>query len=71
MFYCVTCVAVETTLGGDTIIHQVPTFFLNADVQGITSVEGAEKIAKQVVNPTNNPDIKVNCCVSGVLKLMS
>ena len=70
MFYCVTAVAVKKTEGGETIVFQVPTFFLNADVQGIVDVNGAETVAKRIVNPTSDPSIKVNCCVSSVLSLV-
>ena len=69
MFYCVTATAVETMEGGTMICHQVPTFFLNADVQGIVNAEGAETAAKRIINPSSNPRIKVNCCISSVLDL--
>jgi len=34
---------------------QVPTFYLNADVQGITDAAHAERIARSVISPAD-PD---------------
>ncbi len=38
---------------------QVPTFFLDADIQGITNAYHALKIAEQVINPTASPNITI------------
>lgn len=39
--------------------RQIPTFFLNENIQGIISEEGAEKIARDIINPTSDPSIEV------------
>ena len=71
MLYCITAVAVEKTdrggeASGGQIVHLVPTFVLDDQVQGIIDVGHAEQIAKDVVNPTSDPNIKVNCDVTAV-----
>jgi hypothetical protein len=66
---CVVGTLTETTEGGSSITHQIPTFFLNADVQGIVDLETAEKVACRIINPTSNPRFKVCVCVSTVLSL--
>lgn len=40
--------------------RQVPTFYLNENVQGIISEEHAKRIARAIVNPFDNPDITVS-----------
>lgn len=42
--------------GGWTSSVQVPTFLLDADVQGIVSEEHAERVARQVVDPLGLAD---------------
>ena len=67
-YYLITAVAVETTTDefciSTKVVHQIPTFILNSDVQGIVSEEYAARIAEDIINPTGNSDIKVNCCVT-------
>ena len=38
---------------------QVPTFFLDGDIQGIVDANHAEVIARGIINPTGNPKIEV------------
>ena len=70
-YYLITAVAVES--GDETIInHQIPTFILNSDVQGIVSEEHAARVAEDIINPCGNPDIRVNCCITKLdMSLMS
>ncbi len=53
---------IQGTVGG----HQIPTFYLNSNVQGIVDAEHAEQIAREVVNPTNKWDIEVHLYVTTV-----
>lgn len=39
--------------------YDVPTFFLNANVQGIVDEAHAQKIVEDIVNPTKDPLIVV------------
>lgn len=38
---------------------QVPTFFLDSNIQGITNADQALAIAEKIVNPANLPSITV------------
>lgn len=54
--------AVQATLvrnmgDGWTAVRQVPTFYLNGNVQGFTDEDGASKIAQTILNPTNDPTL--------------
>lgn len=44
---------------GYTKIIQIPTFYLNEDVQGIINVEHARAIAMQVINPMNDYEASI------------
>ena len=46
------------TLNG--VSHQLPTFYLNPNVQGITRVEGARKIAYAILDPFGDKQIAVH-----------
>lgn len=59
MYVISATVKVKTEDGYSKII-QIPTFFLDENIQGIVDREHARKIAAQVINPTNDP----NCTVS-------
>lgn len=49
---------------GWTLSGQVPTFFLDENIQGILDKEGAEHIAKKIVNPLNLEGVFVHAyCV--------
>jgi hypothetical protein len=61
-FYIVVAYVVKTDASGTTS-YQVPTFYLNADIQGIVSKEQAERIALEVVNPTRDPSLQVHVTV--------
>lgn len=41
-----------------SVTHQLPTFYLNSNVQGIVNEAHALKIALNIVNPTHRVDIK-------------
>ena len=55
MLYQIDGTVVEETTTGEgistQITHQIPTFYLNSDVQGIVDVHHAAKIAEEIVNP--------------------
>lgn len=38
----------------------VPTFYLDGDIQGIVSVEHAEKIAREVIMPIQLPHVEIH-----------
>jgi hypothetical protein len=44
-----------------TMYHQIPLFYLDSAVQGIVSARHAEKIAKDIVNPTGHPALQAFC----------
>lgn len=39
--------------------RQIPTFYLNADIQGIRDIDHAVEVAHRVINPAENPDLVV------------
>ncbi len=43
----------------DLEVNQIPTFYLDENVQGIVNENHAESIAKDIINPTRNPLIQV------------
>lgn len=49
---------------GTSITTQIPTFYLDAGVQGIITIKQASYIVSQIVNPFNNLEIEVNCTVT-------
>ncbi len=65
MFYQITATVTKKTADGTTSI-QVPTFFLNGNVQGIVGIDHAEQIAKEVINPTKDDSVTVNAYVCTV-----
>lgn len=58
MFYIITAQIVRKTENG-TISKQVPTFYLNGDIQGITNLDTAEKVAKDVIDPFGEHEVHV------------
>jgi hypothetical protein len=50
MLYQITAQYVRND-NGYTCSRQVPTFYLDSRVQGIVSVDHAEKIAREVIDP--------------------
>ena len=53
-------VQASITKDGKTI--QIPTFYLNSDIQGITSEEVCKKVAKDTVDPFGDADeVSINC----------
>jgi len=59
MFWQIDGTTVEKTADGDTT-RQIPTFFLNGNIQGITDAEHAAKVAGDVVNPTGTLEVHIN-----------
>lgn len=47
---------VETTDGKYTGMRQIPTFYLDEDVQGILSVAGAIRIAREILSAAGTSD---------------
>ena len=39
---------------------QIPTFFLDENIQGILSEKEAYVVARRILNPLSNPEIKMN-----------
>lgn len=58
MFYAIHATYIEKTEDG-SITRQVPTFFLDGWIQGITTTEAAEKVARRVVDPTGKAEVHV------------
>lgn len=66
MLYQISGTVVEKRSGGE-VTHQIPTFYLNADVQGITNAEHAAKIAEGIVNPAKLDTLECHICATTVL----
>lgn len=62
-YFQIQATVVETTANG-TITHQIPTFYLDSRVQGITSCQQARKIAIDVLNPAKLESLKPFITVS-------
>ncbi len=65
MYYQI-CANVTKQTEEGTLSIQVPTFYLNSNVQGIVSADHAEQIAREVINPSNDPSLSINLCVVSV-----
>lgn len=65
MLYCVQANVTWSKDGWNTYI-QVPTFYLDSQVQGIVSVDHAEKIARDIINPTKDETLWVSANVTEV-----
>lgn len=59
VFYLITGTETLDT-GKGRISRQIPSFFLNSNIQGIVSEEHAVKIAKNILDPWNNADIELS-----------
>lgn len=57
--------AVKRTPQGETT-RQIPTFYLNSNIQGIVSADTCEKVAKDVVDPFG--ELEVHLCVQTVFE---
>jgi len=55
--YMWACMVVVTSRGAAI---QLPTFYLDPNVQGITGMEHAASVAREIVNPTGAADIEIN-----------
>lgn len=63
--YCVQATVCEVSPGGaSSCTAGVPTFFLDADVQGIVSAAHAAEIAERICNPASLPSLSVHIAVS-------
>lgn len=51
---------------GYTRCNQFPSFYLNAEIQGIVSPGHAEQIAAFVLNPLNDTKTEVRACAQAV-----
>ena len=49
--YQVFAAEITTTADGWSSRHDIPTFYLDPSVQGITSDEQAERVARHILNP--------------------
>lgn len=53
---------VQATVTKDGKTVQIPTFYLNADIQGIITVDGCVKVATNIIDPLGQADsVSVNC----------
>ena len=55
----------KTTPEG-SVVTQVPTFFLDGNIQGIVSLEHADQIAQEIINPTGTENIRVSTFIARV-----
>ena len=53
--------------GSSEVTHHTPTFYLDGQVQGIVSTEGAKQIARDILDPTEqwNGDLHVDATYIG------
>jgi hypothetical protein len=65
MWWQIDGTTVEKTTDGDTT-RQIPTFFLNGNIQGIVNAEHAAKIATGIVNPTGDESLEVHINATSV-----
>jgi hypothetical protein len=65
--YQISGTVVHRRANGNVTI-QLPTFYLHSEVQGIVDAAGAEKVALDVVNPTNDPSIEPHLYVVSVFE---
>lgn len=59
MYYIIQATVTKKRPTGNTTT-QIPTFFLDANIQGITSSEHAAQIAHGIINPTKDDTIGVS-----------
>jgi hypothetical protein len=53
---------VQATVTKDGKTVQIPTFYLDADIQGIITAEGCVKVATDIIDPFGQADsVNVNC----------
>lgn len=55
---------ITRTTNAYTRTSQIPTFFLDENVQGIVDENHAKQIAISIINPTNNPNITVHVVIT-------
>ncbi len=60
----IACVTAMTRKGAFT--RQIPTFYLDTHVQGISSTEQAERVARKIINPLDTPAVVVDMTVGEV-----
>jgi hypothetical protein len=56
MFWIVNATVVERTPYG-SMTRQVPMFYLNGRIQGITDADTAMKVAKEVIDPAGKLEV--------------
>lgn len=54
------CWSVQAIVQMGGVSRQVPTFYLDGNVQGFQTAEGAERVAREILNPMGDPDLKVH-----------
>jgi hypothetical protein len=59
-FQFVYAMAVKNHDDGSYTSIQVPSFYLNTNIQGIVTPEGAKRVAEDIINPTKDPSIEVH-----------
>lgn len=57
--WCVQATVTRYSNGAGTT-SQIPTFFLDGNIQGITDAKHCERIAVEIVNHTGNPNVHVS-----------
>lgn len=68
MFYQIMATATYYRNKFSTTI-QIPTFYLNGDLQGIVNKEHAESIAKSIIDASDDPNIEINVSVEEIKEL--
>ena len=61
-YYCIQATVTETDTQGWVLSRQLPTFFLNANVQGILGEKDAENIARRILGVYNGNNSEVSVC---------
>ena len=60
MLYQIQATVVEKRADGYSVTHQIPTFYLDSNIQGIVSEEHAAKIATDILNPAKLASLQVH-----------
>ena len=60
---------VSTVVEGYTRTQQIPTFYLDREVQGIVNEKHAEAIACDIINPLRNENLKVSVSATFVKRM--
>jgi hypothetical protein len=66
MYWAIDAVIHTVTADGWNTYRHLPTFYLNANVQGILTAEQAVRIAHDIVDPFQNPDWDVDIMATAI-----